>query len=345
MNNTNNNDATHYHHPSYNDLGFRPPVPLPQSCENSKQHDASIKSKMAMLLVCCQVLQLSMETTFTAACLLHRYVILDTTSYYIATETSQDIDESSTTDDGSCWPWTTACIIFIACKTEEEHRRLRDLINLARMLSFSPSSFNSNTTNTNNKNEPHPAASQPITTTTTAAITTPKEDNHHCEPPPLISLFWKNDPPKLDDDYWNDKERIVKAEQTVLRQLAFDVHVAHPHRLVVLLVEDCLADYWHSSSSNNNNDDEDDITLDKQQNIFTKTVVEDTWKLLNTCVFSVSALQQSTLALAVTALDLTLQQTESKPQIPAHWWKDATGLSPDSKDKATQVLQSVLFMS
>ena len=337
-----NNRAAHRHCPSYNDLALRPPVPLPQCSGNAKQHDASIKPRMAMLLVSCQVLKLSMETTFTAACLLHRCILLGTITLTAATETvaiTKYTDES-TTDGGCGWEWTTACIIFIACKTEEEHRRLRDLINLTRMLTSSSSSL---LTSKKDDDESQHAAPQTTTTTTTNTATL-KDGNYNSEPHTIISLLWMNSPPKLDDEYWKDKERIVKAEQTVLRQLAFDVHVAHPHRLVILLVEDCLADYWHNNNNNEKNDDKDAIAMNTKQSIFTKVIVEDTWKLLNTCVFSVAALQQSTLSLAVAALDLTVQQTDDKPQIPLDWWKEVTGLSQESKDKATQILQSMVLV-
>ena len=142
-------------------------------------------------------------------------------------------------------------------------------------------------------------------------------------------LTWNKNPPPLDDDYWKDKQHIVRAEQTVLRRLAFDVHVSHPHRMVVLLMQDCLAEI-------------DQVTA--------KTWVEESWTLLNACIFSVSALKQPVLVLAVAALDVTIQKRQRNNataedaihnKMPSDWWK-VTGISVKAKEEATQLLQAVM---
>lgn len=367
------------------DLAFRPPVPiqqLPQHLSGGRddatstqqgllQHDARLKPHLSILLVSCRVLGLSMETTFSAACLLHRYVlslpsfevqqVLPTvTSAATATHkvNNHNQKQQDTADD---WPWRVASVIFIACKAEEEHRRLRDLINLVHMLSWKKDNSTTTPTPTSNKDE----TSTPLLLSTSdeqaKTATRKSTDNHHPDSDDtpfsssssssetsMIELVWNNQPPDLDEQYWKDKERIVKAEQTVLRWLAFDVHVAHPHRLVVLLTEDCLEQYIFTSTISNAEDD-----IEKQQSqSTTKILVENTWTLLNSCVFSINALQQSTLTLAVAALDHTIdtwreanaKKNASTISIPTGWWK-ATGVSLDDKKRAMDALDTVISMN
>ena len=160
-------------------------MPLP--VHNATAHDTHLQPHLSLLVIACRVLRVSMETTFTAACLLHRYATA-------AAACPKD--------------WVVASVIFLACKTEEEHRRLRDLINLVHMIGM--------------KEDAKETAISETADTPTA----------------ISQLTWNPTPPKLDDNYWDNKQRIVQAEQHVLRCLAFDVHVAHPHRLVVLLVQE-----------------------------------------------------------------------------------------------------------
>jgi hypothetical protein len=209
-----------------------------------------------------------METIFTAACLLHRYALI-----------VSDID--SDTD----FRWKIMCLIFISCKSLEEHRRLRDLINLASMLEKA------------------------------------EDDDSKKTIDSVICLTWKPTPPNLDEEYWKSKEYIVKAEQAVLRKLGFDLHVSQPHRLVVMLVQDCFPDV--------------------ASNVHKKWV-EDTWALLNSCIFSVLALQQPTLTLAVSALDMTISQNkrDSEQVPPTDWWKD-TGVSPNEMQRVSGILQTI----
>ena len=255
------------------DLGWRAPVPL--SATTKKLHDECLQPYLCMLLVSCRVLRLPMETIFTAACLLHRYVLL--------------VEELPPEEE---FRWTVMCVIFIACKQTERHRRLRDFINLSHMLAHKP------------KEEDNQAKSSE-------------------QKASLSALSWNPTPPDLDDDYWKSKEYIVKAEQSVLRKLGFDVHVSLPHRLVVLIVEDCFHD----------------ISLETQHKW-----VKETWKLLNTCVFSVAALQQPTLPLAVAALDITIAHNSSSDEglveSSTDWW-EGTGVPLCDKNRATLVLRAV----
>jgi hypothetical protein len=235
--------------------------------------------------VTCRVLRLSLEGTFTAACLLHRHALR------MPTTTTAD---SSSSDQDDPWRWRVASLVFLACKTEEEHRRLRDLINLVRMIAA--------------------RTEDGLATTTTT------------------TLIWQPDPPALDDAYWKDKERLVQAEQAVLRGLAFDVHVAHPHRLVVLLAQDCLSEVVGVETS------------------MLQDWVPRAWRLLNASVWNVHALQQPTLALAVAALDEAIQmghpadQPQQEVVVLVDWWKE-TGVSAADKQTAVTALRQARGVS
>ena len=288
------------------DLVWRAPVPLQHSratAAESSQHDERVRPWLSVLLVSCHVLRLDMETTFAAACLLHRYYLLQP-------------------DDKNNNKWLIVCVIFVACKTQEDHRRLRDFINLAYMITWQQEELNNEIKSTSNDKETNKTISSDTTTTSNQ----------------ILQLTWNKDPPPLDDKYWKDKELIVQAEQTVLRCLAFDVHVSHPHRLVVLLMQECCV------LQQSPNDKDDQSSLNKAQQL-QESLVQETWTLLNSCVFCVTALQQPALVLTVAALDIVVIQNNNKNNsklddqhaIPGDWWKD-TGVTAEAKQTATKIL-------
>ena len=210
----------------------RPPLPQvfgTMSEDFEEEHDNAMIPMVSALLMACHVLRLSKETTFTAACLLHRYFY---STNHQNTKSSSEHDNITQLGHNSEEPQTfngqlilVSCIC-LACKTEEEPRRLRDFINISHMLSWEKR----DRIERKNKNASGSGSS-----------------SHHCV------LQWKKDPPALDGTYWAMKERLVAAEQHVLRWLGFDVCVCHPHRAVVALVlslqeqqQSNLADVqWH----------------------------------------------------------------------------------------------------
>ena len=264
-------------------------APLDQSLfsdENSKaslalaslydKHDWSIRPSLCSLLVAARVLRLSIEATYTAAVLLHRY--------RLATAKDKEQNVAPGVD------WVPGACLYLACKSEEEPRRLRDVINCVRMIRGVPSSGN-DTTNTPEKQ------------TTSSPQERPDAHVSHSEPQrnatgesckgigSTVTVQWNANPPHLDKDYWQDKAYIVPIEQLVLRWLGFDVTVSHPHRAVVLLVQDV---YYKNKN--------DPFRMHQR--------IARAWEYLNHGIFSVASLRHSALALAVAALQLAIMEED-----------------------------------
>jgi hypothetical protein len=193
------------------DLTLRSPLAVSVSRIGS-EHDRKVHSTLCGLLIGCRVLRLSVETQFTAACLLHRYYIYN-----------PEEDQSK---------WVLAACLFLAAKTENQARRLRDVVNCASQISFDP-------------------------------------------------ISWNPQPPNLDEEYWKAKQQIIETEKIVLRWLAFDTVVSHPHRAVVVLLDP----------------DPD------------PTVAVDAFKRLNNAIFYAKALTHPVMCLAGAAVQLAIEET------------------------------------
>jgi hypothetical protein len=150
--------------------------------------------------------------------------------------------------DSHDWKWIGAACLVLGMKAEEDVRRLRDVINVAQMLDFRLVGG-------------HDIEGEVIDISTT--------------------------PPKLNQDYWKAKEFIVATEQRVLRALSFDVLVSHPHRLVVLVVND---------------------TFKKSPSSFQDDVITKAWQRLNQAIFHAPALMTNALTLACAAVELEVHR-------------------------------------
>lgn len=93
----------------------------------------------------------------------------------------------------------------------------------------------------------------------------------------------QGEPPHLNEQYWEAKKKIVETEQVVLRWLAFDVSVSHPHRAVFLLLEK-------------------EGTRDELMPV--------AFRRLNDILFHGPALQHSVLELASAAIELAREEVQ-----------------------------------
>ena len=222
--------------------------------------DAEIQPLLYRMYIACHVLRLGPEARFSALVLLHRYYAAITTTG----SPNKDTRMVRTDDEESVvWKWVAAACLFLACKIEEEPRRLRDVINLAHMILSS-----------------HTTASSSRVSAVNAPPTNLRIHSH---------------PPQLNEDYWNAKKKIIETEQIVLRWLAFDVSVIHPHRVVMWLLH-----HEHPPV---------------QTNI--QTVA---FRRLNDALFSSRALRHPVLSLACAAIVLAMDEVQMIQRWPDQWW-------------------------
>ena len=149
---------------------------------------------LCRMYIACTILRLGTEARYAALVYLHRYFHATTTRKRAGTV----VERPS--------PWVAAACLFLATKSQEEPRRLRDVINLAHILL-------DETTTT-------PATSGGI--------------NKAGSGKTIIGI--DKEPPLLDETYWELKKKLVETEQIVLRWLGFDLFVPHPHRTVSLMI-------------------------------------------------------------------------------------------------------------
>jgi hypothetical protein len=141
-----------------------------------------IRPLLYRIYVATHILKLETETRYSALVLLHRYA-------HAVHRRHGKLQQPTR--------WVGAACIFLATKSEEEPRRLRDMINLAHMVLADNNSETFDST--------------------------------------IINM--DKEPPPLDEGYWDTKKKIVETEQTVLRWLGFDAFVPHPHRAVALMLQ------------------------------------------------------------------------------------------------------------
>lgn len=239
-----------------------------------------------------KVLQLGMETKFTALVLLHRY--------WNAVDTMQP---SESADD---WKWVAASCIVLACKAEEEPRRLRDVINVMCMLQFGTDGNSRNIRQCHPDNTSNDFNSHPLSVADTTSISDhdatkastalqPQSSDGGLNEGNFLLLEMFEDPPLLDDAYWKAKEQLIASEQRVLRWLHFDVIVSHPHRIVILLLRELI-----TPTDPNNKPDQDlnDPILS------CNGLVSGAWQRLNDALFYAPALAHSAMSMACVAVSL-----------------------------------------
>lgn len=184
-------------------------------------HQHIIEAHPFLMNVLCKVymahncLQLSTETRFTSFQLFHK--CLSHYIYYTPTIHSGSGSRSSSGGSekgkGLQQPLLPlkqreqisdlACAaIFLSCKLCNEHRRIRDVINIQKVFEMTSE--------------------------------TSRHDNK-------INDYSKVEPPSLDEHYWKKKEEMVQAEQMLLRMINFDVTVCYPHRIMIVVWEELVS--------------------------------------------------------------------------------------------------------
>ena len=164
------------------------------------------------MYVACHVLRLASETRFTALVLLHRYG-----------QAKQEATSSSSTEHHQEeWPWIGAMCLFLACKSEDEPRRLRDVINMVEMVLSPPESTNK-------------------------GVGRFHTGNDGCDESVIVMDMVHM--PSLDGAYWESKKKAIETEQMVLRWLGFDSFVSHPHRAVFWVIERLMNSHQSPGSS------------------------------------------------------------------------------------------------
>lgn len=254
----------------------------------------NVLSKIYMAHHC---LQLSTEARFTSFQLFHRclshYIYyshitgidpkeqathgLDGGAVAAAAVSSLSIQQKEEISNFAC------AAIFLSCKLCNEHRRIRDVINVQKVFHMN-------------------------------------HDNHDFIS--SLHEFSKVEPPALDEDYWKKKEEIVEAEQLLLRTIHFDVTLYYPHRIMIVLWEELVSCNIIGKRSNDDDDNDDESNNDKQSLICRhvwKQVLHAAWRRLNDVVFHVDSLMCHSSWLACAALSLAME--EEQVTAPEPWWE------------------------
>mmetsp|Transcript_17249 Transcript_17249/g.38879 ORF Transcript_17249/g.38879 Transcript_17249/m.38879 type:complete len:295 (+) Transcript_17249:206-1090(+) len=158
-----------------------------------------LKQVLVRMFLASQVMDLSSETRFTGLSLMHRYAREFYTLLERREKNTGDLSKQDDQIKNHLGQVAAACI-FLGCKMAEEPRRIRDVINLSHVLSFSS-----------------------------------WEDVATDEVP--LSIGECAVPPPLNERYWKRKEEIVSIEQHALRTIHFNTIVDHPYRCILLVME------------------------------------------------------------------------------------------------------------
>ena len=255
------------------DLSFRAPLGRQAAsasmiCQETASSSSNVVEPILLykMYLGCHILRLGSEARYSALVFLHRY--------HIATNTRTQNEHKNNKD----LKWVAAACLFLACKTEEQPRRLRDVINLAQMLFSSSESLEDDDGGSGNSSNVNRSGSKKGKLL---------DDNEMAVATKIIKLQPKL-LPDLNQEYWDCKKQIVKTEQDLLRWLSYDTSVSHPHRLVTILLLE------GETSSNNQS----------------KLIIPFAFRRLNDGLFFQPALRHPILELAVAAIELAISEIE-----------------------------------
>lgn len=251
----------------------------------------NVLSKMYMAHHC---LQLSTETRFTSFQLFHRFLshyvyynhigINPNVTNSIAAIVGEGSSSLSIQQKEEVSDFASAAI-FLSCKLCNEHRRIRDVINIQKVFYMNDDNINLSS----------------------------------------LHDYSKVEPPALDENYWRKKEEMVKAEQLLLRMINFDVTIYQPHRIMIVVWEELVSLNQTKSDKGNDNCYYDDNYDDKKQSLHSaherwKRVLFASWRRLNDSLFHVDSLMCHSSWLACAALSLAMEEERVTVQ-EASWWE------------------------
>jgi hypothetical protein len=266
------------------------------------------------MFVACNVLQLSPETRFTAIVLLYRYMhaisLAGKDRHHHQHHHHDDGHKISANNalarNSADLPWIGGVCIFLACKIEEENRRLRDIINTIVMILSSTVHENDNVNEEGCGDPSKGTGIKHISKKFTLPVST--------------------QPPLLDEDYWIAKKRVIDTEQAVLRWLGFDCYVSHPHRAVLLLLQDHSISLFDSSSSSNiNTKDGTGMDLLTRANCHINNALFSTAALqcqvLELAVASIELAKKEIVRITASTIDVPINETNMETLLPTDWWR------------------------
>ena len=290
------------HNKNHDDLLLRPPLMRP----TSPDHDIRVRPMIYRMLIASNTLRLDTETRFTAIVLWHRYCA----AIHLANPDDEQTTRMPTTSRSDEAAWAAAACLFLACKVEEEPLRLRDIINVAHMFLRDHSSTRDQNGSLNGSSSPLVVSQQPQQSTSNNHQNDNGNENGKLNSKSPIIVRVNGAPPRLDEDYWNTKEKIVRAEQLILRFVGFDTFVSKPHRAVPILLEELQLST---------------IETFQKWGLSSERIVPVAWKRLNDALLDSSALQHSVLELACASIGLAVDElTLSKAIITEErddpWW-------------------------
>jgi len=332
-------------------MDFRSPLPinLSSSCAASLLEKTPIKSICfnitCRMYVASQVMNLGTEARFTSIVLFHRYLecylhFVFEQIVLLSDDSDVNEDKQNMTDEGNegiivqenndnhnskvilileqqrqQLGLVAAACLFLGCKIEEEPRKIRDVINLYSMLDFMGSRSSPNLS--------RPKSGQQAKRHSTNDTAWSSRNDNVSHITKNIEVIMLDKPPLLDESYWELKQKIVQTEQGVLRLLQFDVSVSHPHRAVVIMLEELISSDRIKECNS--------ILSEKYQ-----CLLHGAWKRLNDALFYPKALKQPLLPLACAAIFLSMEKRDYSAE---KLWRKISGIC----DKDFQIASDTLL--
>jgi Cyclin, N-terminal domain len=270
-----------------------------------RRFDDFVRPSISALLVGANVLELSVQARFTAAVLLHRYY----QAIGVPPGATAAVGTACVQDDPALYKeakYVVGACLLLACKREEEHRRLRDLVNFVGMVDWKVSKEKDDGSNVLlSVDDPSGNVEE----------TGSESKRSH------TTVLWRPSPPELDASYWHAKQRLVQTEQRVLQYLAFDISVSRPHRAVLLLLHPTNATgtdvvtgndlVWQGLARTTPFPGQDSL----KHHGLSSQLLQSAMCILNGSVYSSAVLRHAVLPLAVAAITMAASHVMAQSSI------------------------------